>query len=78
MVYGGPFNQLGSSSIRLAHPKLSIHAFGPRDLARSELHGDDDASADVGAAERSVVRPERLADREISELHKWRSASLGS
>ena len=38
----------------LRDPKLSIHALGPRNLARSELHGDHDAGADVGAAERSV------------------------
>jgi hypothetical protein len=68
MAYGGPFNQLGSSSIRLVI-RSSLHALGPRDLARPELHGDHAAGADVGAAERSGMRPERLADREITELH---------
>ena len=52
-----------------ADPQLSIHFLSPSNLARSELHSHHDASADVGAAERSNMRPERLADREITELH---------
>ena len=68
-AYGGPFNQLGSSSIRFVIRSSPSTLLGPPDLARSELHGDHDASADVGAAERSGMRPERLADREITELH---------
>ena len=69
MAYGGPFNQLGSSSIRLVIRSSPSTLSALRDLARSELHGDHDAGADVGAAERSGMRPERLADREITELH---------
>ena len=52
----------------LRDPQLSIHLLSPSNLARPELHGDHDASADVGAAERSGMRPKRLANREIIEL----------
>jgi len=53
----------------LRDPQLSIHLLSPSNLARSELDSHHDASADVGAAERASVRPERLADHEITELH---------
>jgi len=37
------------STYDCAHGRGHVYALGPRDRARPELHGDDDAGADVGA-----------------------------